>query len=416
MRDFLEKLGNLLEIENYEQLSSEELKEKILQSIRKRNKVSYKLLDVFEDIYSNCEINIRIISIINLMINRIYQGKDKNIKSFFSFALEEIARLLPIENISFMEKDPKRNYLILKFASGKIKIKDFRIKKFPIEDSVSGEAFRTGNYIYIPDTEADDRFNKKLYNLPIKSLLTVPLKEGDKVIGVMNFSHAIKNAFNEMVIHMLVSLTNLFSSILTLFKLYRENLNFNSRLKKEVNEKTIEIQRMNIKLYKTSITDPLTGLYNRRFFSQRLEEEFNRFLRYGSNFCLVILDLDRLKYINDTYGHVEGDKILKIFAKILSNRTRKEDVVARIGGDEFACILVGANIEGAKIFTERIKEDLNKNYKKEKLTFCAGVGCLNKGEYFKFYKSYKDFFKEVDKTLLKAKKIKDSVKIIEIDK
>jgi len=416
MRDFLEKLGNLLEIENYKRLQTEELKKAILQSIHNKNKVSYKLLDVFEDMSSNCEINIKIISLINLLINRIYQEKDKNIKGFISFALEEIARLLPIENLSLMEKDSKRNYLILKFASGKIKIKDFRIKKFPIEDSVSGQAFKSWKYIYIPDTEIDPKFNKKLSNLPIKSLLSVPIKEGDKIIGVMNFSHSIKNAFNEMIIHMLVILTNLFSSILTLFKLYRENLIFNSRLKREVNKKTIEIQRMNIKLYKTSITDPLTGLYNRRFFLQKLEEEFNRFLRYGSNFCLVILDLDKFKYINDTYGHLEGDRILKIFAKILFKRTRKEDVVARIGGDEFACILVGSNIEGAKIFTERIKEDLNINYKKEKLTFCAGVGCLNKEEYFKFYKSYKKFFKEVDKALLKAKKIKDTVKIIEIDK
>lgn len=415
MREFLEKLSKLLNIENLEKINDEELKRLILENIEKKFKLEKSLYDLFEETSCNTEFSIRVTALINLLITRIYEKKDKNLNSFIKFSLEEFARLLPIENISYMEKHAKWNYLLLKAASGKIKFEDFKVRKFPIENSIAGQVYRSGNYIYVPNTHLDNRFNKKLSNLPIKSLLSVPLKNRDRIIGVLNFSHAFEEAFNEISIYLLVSLANLFSSILALFNFYREQTSFNSKLVKEVERQTLEIQRMNLKLYKTSITDALTGLYNRRFFFQRLEEEFSRFLRYGSGFCLVLFDLDRFKYINDKYGHLEGDRCIRLLAKCLRNRSRKEDVVARIGGDEFACILVGSTVEGAIIFSERIREDLGKNYKKDTLTVSAGVGCLSKGEYFKFYKNYKEFFKYVDKALLKAKKTKDQVKVVEID-
>ncbi|MCX8034116.1 MAG: sensor domain-containing diguanylate cyclase [Thermodesulfovibrio sp.] len=413
MKEFLEQLAKLLNIQNSEKLKEEELKNVIIESIEKNFKLGKSLYDLFEETSCNTEFSIRVTALTNLLITRIYEEKDKNLNSFIKFALEEFARLLPIENISYMEKHAKWNYLLLKAASGKIKFEDFEVKKFPLKSSIAGHAYKTGNYIYVPNTHLDSRFNKKLSHLPIKTLLSVPIRDRDRIIGILNFSHAFEEAFNDISIYLLVSLTNLFSSLIVLFNFYHEKTSFNSKLLKEVDRKTLEIQRINLKLYKTSITDALTGLYNRRFFFQRLEEEFSRFLRYGSGFCLILFDLDRLKYINDKYGHLEGDRCLKLLAKYLRDRSRKEDVVARIGGDEFACILVGSTVEGGLTFSERIKEDLLRNYKKETLTVSAGAGCLGKGEYFKFYKNYKDFFKHVDKALLEAKKIRNHIKIIE---
>lgn len=413
MREFLHQLAKILNIPNFEKIDEEVLKNLIFENLGKSLSLEKSLFNLFEEISCSSEFSIRVISLINLLIKRIYEGKDKNLKDFIKFSLEEFARLLPIENISYMEKHPKWNYLLLKVASGKIKYKDFKVKKFPIENSISGNAYKSGTYIYVPNTLLDSKFNKGLSDLPIKALLSVPLKEGDRIIGVLNFSHAIEEAFNDISVYLLVSLANLFSSIITLFNFYAEKSNFNAKLLKEVEKQTLEIQKINLKLYKISITDALTDLYNRRFFFQRLEEEFSRFLRYGSEFCLIIFDLDRLKYINDKYGHLEGDRCLKLLAKCLENRSRKEDVIARIGGDEFACILVGAAIEGAVTFIERIREDLAKQYKKETLTVSAGLGCLGKGQKFKFYKNHKEFFKHVDKALLEAKKIRNHIKIIE---
>lgn len=415
MREFLQQLATLLNIPNFEKLDEEVLKNLIFESISKGLRLEKSLFNLFEETSCSSEVSIRVTALINLLIKRIYEEKDKKLKDFVKFSLEEFSRLLPIENISYMEKHPKWNYLLLKVASGKIKYKDFKVKKFPIENSISGEAYKTGTHIYVPNTHLDSRFNKNLSELPIKTLLSVPLRDRDKIIGVLNFSHAVEEAFNDISVYLLVSLANLFSSVIALFNFYGEKSNFNAKLLKEVEKQTLEIQKINLRLYKTSITDALTGLYNRRFFFQRLEEEFSRFLRYGSGFCLVIFDLDRLKYINDKYGHLEGDRCLKLLAKCLKNRSRKEDVIARIGGDEFAGILVGSTVEGGITFSERIREDLTKQYKKENLTVSAGVGCLSKGLNFKFYKNYKEFFKYVDKALLKAKKTRDHVKTIEND-
>ncbi len=415
MRQFLEEIAKKLKISDFEKTDDEALKNLIKESIDKNLSLEKNLFNLYEEISCNSEFNLRIIALVNLLIQKIYEEKYKKLNNFLKFALDEFAKLLPIENISYMEKHARWNYLLLKVASGKIKYEDFKIKKFPINNSVSGEAFKLKKYIYIPNTQLDERFNKSLSTLPIKSLLAVPLREKDRIIGVLNFSHAIENAFPENCIYFLIFLSNLFSSLINLFNFYQEKANFNAKLLKEVEKKTIELHKANIKLYKTSITDPLTGLYNRKYFFQRLEEEFSRFIRYGNSFCLILIDLDRLKYINDKYGHLEGDRCLKLLGKILINFSRKEDICARIGGDEFACLIIGSNLEGATSFTERVKEELKKLYKKERLTLSAGVGCISKGEHFKFYKNHKEFFKKVDLALLKAKKTKDQVKTIEKD-
>ncbi|PHR18617.1 MAG: GGDEF domain-containing protein [Sphingopyxis sp.] len=85
--------------------------------------------------------------------------------------------------------------------------------------------------------------------------------------------------------------------------------------------------------------DVLTGLSNRRFFVESLENRVERCRRYGDNSALVFLDVDKLKAVNDTHGHAAGDALLIRLAKILKNHTRATDVVARIGGDEFGLLL-----------------------------------------------------------------------------
>lgn len=411
MKDFLNEIANLLEIEDKDKFSEEELKQLILKRLKKRFLLESSLLELSEEFASSFELSIRVVSSVNRIMDRIYSGNDKNIYHFLSYCFKDFSKILPIENISFLEKHPKWNRLILKVASGKIQFKDFKKKVFDISSTVSGAAFSKGEFIHIPDVKKDPRFDPSLSTLPIRTLLSVPVfdKEKGEIIGVINFSHPNVNAFSESCIFFLVSMVQIFASAMTLLRCYQNNLMFNLKLEKEIEKKTEELMRMNRKLYQISITDELTSVYNKRYFLKRLEEEFSRSLRYGSSFCLVIFDLDGLKRINDKFGHLEGDRILKLFAKYIKDSIRKEDLVFRIGGDEFACILISCLLNGAKSFAERIKEGFKLQYKKAPVTVSAGVGCLGKGEYFKFYKSYKEFFKEVDKALLKAKLTKDTV-------
>ena len=104
-----------------------------------------------------------------------------------------------------------------------------------------------------------------------------------------------------------------------------------------------------------AFTDHLTGLANRRRFERQLEREVTRTLRYGRPFCLLLLDIDRFKDVNDTYGHEVGDEAIRRLAIILQAGTRGIDTAARIGGEEFAVILTETDFEGGLEVAERLR-------------------------------------------------------------
>ncbi len=106
---------------------------------------------------------------------------------------------------------------------------------------------------------------------------------------------------------------------------------------------------------KQAVTDPLTGLYNRRYFEENINREAERALRLGQPFSLVSLDLDHLKTINDTYGHQYGDVAIKTISNVLKKQARSIDIPARIGGEEFNVMLPGVDSYGAMIAAERIR-------------------------------------------------------------
>jgi diguanylate cyclase (GGDEF)-like protein len=99
----------------------------------------------------------------------------------------------------------------------------------------------------------------------------------------------------------------------------------------------VEVQTTEI--YKMAVLDPLTGLHNRRFGLQRLTEEMSRAERYGRTLIILLLDIDGLKQVNDTFGHPAGDQVIKHFAECLLKAIRGSDLAARIGGDEFLVLL-----------------------------------------------------------------------------
>lgn len=113
------------------------------------------------------------------------------------------------------------------------------------------------------------------------------------------------------------------------------------------------------KLREMSMTDELTGLFNRRGFFTITEQELKLAKRYKKEICMLYADLDGLKIINDTFGHMEGDQALIYAADILRTTFRESDIIARIGGDEFAAIPVGSNGNNIGTITGRLQKSID---------------------------------------------------------
>lgn len=153
---------------------------------------------------------------------------------------------------------------------------------------------------------------------------------------------------------------------------------------------------------KKAMHDSLTGLPNRESYQQRLDQEVQRFQRYGGKLSLMVCDVDLFKRINDTYGHLAGDKVLKIIAKSLQKNLRSSDFIARFGGEEFVALMPETSTDEALIVAEKLRKKIEEspfNFKKEpvQITVSFGISEIVEGE------SIDEVFNRADKALYKAK-------------
>jgi diguanylate cyclase (GGDEF)-like protein/PAS domain S-box-containing protein len=125
-----------------------------------------------------------------------------------------------------------------------------------------------------------------------------------------------------------------------------------------LHESRAALEAANTRLMEQSVTDPLTGLKNRRFLFARLEQELDRHRRDGKSLGLVLVDVDHFKAVNDTHGHPAGDEALVQVADALAGSVRGCDLVARLGGEEFAVIAVDVDLDGLVVLAERIRTAL----------------------------------------------------------
>ncbi|ALC87206.1 chemotaxis protein CheY [Bacillus sp. FJAT-22090] len=154
------------------------------------------------------------------------------------------------------------------------------------------------------------------------------------------------------------------------------------QLHKEIETKQSLLMELNTKLEKLSVTDSLTGLKNRRFFMERLEEHIVLFQKNNLPFSLLIIDIDFFKKVNDTWGHLIGDRVLIKLAEILNSTFKVEDIVARYGGEEFVVLLPDANKEKAKEKAEEFRRAVQSaEWKIDQIvTVSIGVATIQNGD------------------------------------
>lgn len=164
----------------------------------------------------------------------------------------------------------------------------------------------------------------------------------------------------------------------------------------EVAQQAIEEQR------KKAMHDALTGLPNREAYDQRLEQEVSRLQRYGNKLSLMVCDIDLFKRINDNYGHLAGDKVLKIIAKSLQVNLRDSDFIARFGGEEFVALMPETSREEAKIVAEKLRQKIESSpfsFKKEPVQITVSFGISE----FAQNETPDEVFSRADKALYEAK-------------
>lgn len=152
-----------------------------------------------------------------------------------------------------------------------------------------------------------------------------------------------------------------------------------------------------------AVLDSLTGILSRRFIMSRLREELQRSERFGYQFSLLMVDIDRFKHYNDQYGHLVGDVLLKEVARIMKENIREIDAIGRYGGEEFCLILAETDKKGAYFAAERIRQavesgDIRAYDERLKITVSAGIAVFPDDA-----KEANQLFEKADKALYRAK-------------
>jgi diguanylate cyclase (GGDEF)-like protein len=249
--------------------------------------------------------------------------------------LAQSAELLNAERSSLWLLDDTASELIIKAARG-IPTRASEIERVRVGEGISGAVISAGQPL-LSTMEALGRESlpERKYKTP--SFISYPIAIGPRKIGVLNVADKRDGAFyNEEDL----ALIDLVAPQIALAL-----------------ERAIWQHRAN-QFQLMSITDPLTGLHNRRYLEARLSEELNRSKRYDTPMSFMMIDIDDFKFYNDRNGHQAGDRALEITAQCLRSTLRKADVAARYGGEEFSILLPQATLEEAGMIADRLRRTI----------------------------------------------------------
>jgi len=220
--------------------------------------------------------------------------------------------------------------------------------------SLAIDVARSGNPIIITPETTLSAVNREQYHLgDARYCLVYPLKAQQKILGsLILLSYCQKTNYSEKDLELLQLTANQVAAV-------------------------IERNKMQARFRYMAQYDQLTGLPNRTLLYDRLKTALERARRQDKKLALLFIDLDKFKYVNDNFGHLAGDHLLQVIAIRLRECVRESDTIARIGGDEFAVLLEGAQTrEQANLVIEKIRAALNQplNYEDQRLIILASVG------------------------------------------
>lgn len=301
----------------------------------------------------------------------------KNSDELISLILESVKEVMEVEASSLIQVDEKTDELYFsKISGGSQLIKEIRLD---MGVGIAGRVAHTRKAMIVNDVHNSEYHYKAaddITHFDTRSLICVPLIIREKTIGVLQALNKINNKhFDE--------------DDLMIFNAFAAQ---------------IAVALENSRLYKLTIHDSLTGVFNRRYFDIWIEKEFERVKRFNTHLSLLMIDIDHFKKVNDNFGHQAGDFILNSLVQHIYKFTRRSDLFARYGGEEFVLVLSETDLEHAAIVAEKCRKiidnkDFEYNGKKIHITISLGVVSYN-GD---FELSLNQFIRSADHSLYIAK-------------
>ncbi len=274
---------------------------------------------------------VREISLLYDLSRLVQSATDMN--QIYSAVVNQVQQVIPCQNCTLFLLDKTHNRLESKATRGRV-VNLLDHVAFEKGHGISGWVASRGKPLIITDlTQEQNLLNVEMIPPRIRSFVAMPLRVQDNIVGVLNVSHSQSNAFSQEDIQLLTILAG---------------------------QAAITIERTEVfhTLETLAITDGLTQVYNHRYFQMRLEEELRRGRRYSQPVSVMFVDADEFKRINDQYGHITGDEVLRELAALLRRTVRETEIVARYGGEEFALILPQTGDAQAQIAAERVRANV----------------------------------------------------------
>ncbi len=256
-------------------------------------------------------------------------------------------------------------------------------KKFRLGEGIIGTAASTRKMQHCENCHQDERFSQlgDPATMP-GSIICVPVFTLNNVlIGVLNVSHPQPHFFTAWHTRLLEVYVNVLGQLITNRRLFQQ-------MERQIAVRTAELERLvaetrQLKEHyaQLSMHDQLTGLHNRRYFYDQVELALAQHKRYQSPFCLLVMDIDHFKAINDLQGHVFGDQVLIRVAETLKKHVRSTDILVRFGGEEFVVIFTNTYCDNGRIFAERMRDQIKSlrwdvNGEEVKITLSIGLYCV----------------------------------------
>lgn len=257
---------------------------------------------------------------------------------------------------------------------------DVQTLRFRVGEGIIGTAALTKAIQYCRDCSQDPRFanfGHQEGNRPGCVVCVPVFTLHHALIGVLNVSHPVANFFTDWHLRLLNLFVNVLGQLVTNRRLFLQMESMIGERTRELKQLVDETRQLKDHYASMSMLDQLTGLHNRRYFYDHVSLAVAHHRRYRQHFCVLVVDIDHFKAINDSYGHLFGDQVLIGVAQAMKQQVRETDILVRFGGEEFVIIYTNTDKDQGLLLAERVRQEIKSlswQYQQKTIQVTVSIG------------------------------------------